>query len=295
MKKILFTCFGIIALATGCSEVASDEKSKAGADVKVITVSKSQNELVPFKSANGKYGYKDIDGTIVVPAENYRTHPFSEGLGRVHKKRTDDYSMYNFVDRNGKEAFKYDYYNVGDFHEGLAWAGSEVSSTDGSSYWYYKFIDKSGEIVIDTKFDKVSDFKNGYATVSKDNESFEIDRNGNRISKAKRLTLERSTTASTCINIASVGFSTSYIVENPVTLNLNGPENILVDLVSNNSATLSSFGGDCVNGQYNYAFTVNSGLTQKVQKIYRGAFLFPKNVKYCDIEVSENQSTMSCN
>lgn len=93
-------------------------------------------ELIPYEE-NGKFGYKDSIGNVIVQPKYDRAEEFSQGVaiiniggryveanywdGEIYKSRTVfTGGKYVLIDQTGKEItpIKYDY--IGTFHEGRA-------------------------------------------------------------------------------------------------------------------------------------------------------------------------------
>ena len=75
----------------------------------------AQESLEIFKDSNGKYGFKNKSGEIVIPAKYQQANNFREGLARF---RLDN--KWSFVDKTGKEVIPINYQSVSDFYDGLA-------------------------------------------------------------------------------------------------------------------------------------------------------------------------------
>lgn len=141
-------------------------------------------------SQNGKYGYADRSGKIVIPPQFGFAEEFSEGLAQIILNRKCGY-----IDRSGKIAIQPQFDFAYSFSEGLASvkqngkygyidkSGKIViqprfdfaySFSDGlariKQNGKYGYIDKSGKIIVSPKFDKATDFSNGQATVLQDGE-----------------------------------------------------------------------------------------------------------------------------
>jgi WG containing repeat len=103
-----------------------------------------------------KFGYIDLNGKIVIPAQFDLAEKFSEGLAKVTIGK-----KCGFIDRNGKIVIpiQFDEDRVGGFSEGLAIV--EIGGKDG-------FIDTKGNMVIPPQFRNASSFKNGLAKVQID-------------------------------------------------------------------------------------------------------------------------------
>lgn len=95
--------------------------------------------LVAMKEENG-CGFIDKKGEIAISMKYNHARTFSDGMAYVESDR-----FKGFIDTKGNELISCsDYYDVGDFHEGLAAVVKESSDIG------YKigFIDKQGKIVI---------------------------------------------------------------------------------------------------------------------------------------------------
>ncbi len=134
---------------------------------------------------NGKWGFVDIEGDMVISPIYDGAGDFSEGLARVGVG-----AKWGFVDREGNLVAEPVYEEAGDFSEGLAavrvgqrWGtinrfGKQVASPlfeqagdfhEGfaavlsGERWGY--VDTSGKVVIDPSFLQVDDFSEGLAAV----------------------------------------------------------------------------------------------------------------------------------
>ncbi len=127
---------------------------------------------------NGKAGYIDRTGKIVLKPQFDGASYFSEGMARVSVGRdtiiTEGFSQ-GFIDETGKVVIQPKWDVVSHFSEGLAAVGFDQTKrsfqlgnktlyTSASHTWYrWGFIDKSGKIVIEPRFSEVSEFRNGIA------------------------------------------------------------------------------------------------------------------------------------
>jgi hypothetical protein len=90
----------------------------------------------------GKWGYIDIDGNMVIEPRFDEAYEFSEGLAGVNIN-----GKYGYIDDKGNVAIeaRWDSYSMdSSFKEGMA-----VVELDGS----YGYIDKSGDVVVEPQFD----------------------------------------------------------------------------------------------------------------------------------------------
>lgn len=115
---------------------------------------------------NGKFGFKNQNGEVVIPAKYGAVGCFSEGLVSVTINGKDGY-----INHAGELVIPtiYDFTNY--FSQGLA-----VACKDGK----FGYIDKQGNTVIDFIYDDARDFfePEGFAAVRKDGKEGLIDRKG---------------------------------------------------------------------------------------------------------------------
>jgi hypothetical protein len=117
---------------------------------------------------DGKFGFINEEGKVIVPLIYSEATAFSEDKGAVaiHDK-------WGFVDINGNEFVKPQYDDVYSFHEGLA----VVINNDT-----YGFIDSTGKIAIPIHFLRAGSFSDGIAPVcNKKGLWGYIDKNGNEV------------------------------------------------------------------------------------------------------------------
>ena len=120
-------------------------------------------ELTAVKR-NGRWGFVDKTGNVVIPYEYKEAREFSEELVAVKLK-----NRWGFIDKTGKVVIPFEYYNAKGFSEGLA-------AVKCGSKWGY--IDKTGNMVIYCKYWKAIDFKEGLAAVNNGNKCGFIDKTG---------------------------------------------------------------------------------------------------------------------
>jgi hypothetical protein len=112
---------------------------------------------------DGKYGYIDQTGKLVIPFLYEYAHNFSEGLAAVKFN-----GKYGYIDKTGKWVIQPQFTGGGIFSEGLAAAGLEESK--------YGYIDITGKWVIQPQFYKAERFqKNGFAIVGKTGTKYTYD------------------------------------------------------------------------------------------------------------------------
>ncbi len=117
---------------------------------------------------NGKYGFIDPDGKLIVSFPvGSDVQAFSGGLAPVRQN-----GKWSYVDLQGKSAIPYQFDKVDGFSEGLA--AVKVGNKWG-------FIDKSGEIKIPFKFEGADGFGEGLAAVRWKGKWGYIDRSGTSV------------------------------------------------------------------------------------------------------------------
>ncbi len=101
----------------------------------------AQAQLEPYEE-NGKYGYKDAEGKVIVKAIYDDAFKFSEGLAQVKLNE-----KYGLIDQNGKEITPIKYDEISDFKDGRA----RVKLNEK-----YGYIDKTGKEIIPLNYDEAS-------------------------------------------------------------------------------------------------------------------------------------------
>jgi hypothetical protein len=167
--------------ASDNSAIAQNTTPIAKTALQELKAQQPQNSTVlglqPFKSDNGKWGFKDQNGKVIVAPKYNRFHQFREGLAAVSIGGSYDEefdmvlgSKYGFIDNTGKEviALKYESINDG-FYEGLA-------AVKLNGKWGY--INMAGNEVIPFQYSEAFIFMKGKAKVRKDGREFFIDKTG---------------------------------------------------------------------------------------------------------------------
>jgi hypothetical protein len=144
----------------------------------------AQQELIPYRTDEGKAGYKNLKDEIIVPAIYEETYPFSEGIGiAVGLNGYEKYDTLYFFNMKGKLIkIKYpftvrcpiydcdhcDYPNMkeGIFSNGLLPVGVPGDIKDSYSNAKWGFMNKEGDLIIKPEFDATNGFSDGLAPVS---------------------------------------------------------------------------------------------------------------------------------
>ncbi len=125
--------------------------------------------LYPIKQ-DGKWGYIDAHGRIVVKPQFDYAYKFSEGLGAVRA----DGDLHGYVNTAGVLVIKPRFHGSQSFSEGLAL----VSVGEDRKYG---FIDKTGKFVIEPQFDGGAGFSEGLAMVQASGGFGFIDKTGKMV------------------------------------------------------------------------------------------------------------------
>jgi len=138
--------------------VAENNEEKASAEEKKVEAEKEQPkvELYRFEAEDGKYGYKNRQDEIVIPAQFDYGMDFSpNGLAQV---KVGEY--WGFIDTTGAIVIEPKFYTTLPFGDGKLAGFLDEASGD------WGFINEKGEVVIEPQYDVVREFaKNGLALV----------------------------------------------------------------------------------------------------------------------------------
>lgn len=146
-----------------------------------------ENDYRYMIEVNGKYGFINQKGEVVIKPQYDCVGNFSEGLAEVDKaKGTKDKNggfpcyCYGFIDKNGKLVIKFSKETTmrGEFSEGLA---AIMEKVDGKTK--IGFINKSGQTVIKPQFDEAYDFSENLAAVKINDKWGYINSNGEFVIK----------------------------------------------------------------------------------------------------------------
>lgn len=130
---------------------------------------------------NGKWGYADASGKVVIAARFDAALPFADGLARVGvldeelpEVATQPNIMWGYIDERGRVVVELRYAALRDFSEGLA-AAAVLDKEKPERSWparverrnlRWGFVDGSGREVIPTQFLAAGDFAEGLAAAN---------------------------------------------------------------------------------------------------------------------------------
>lgn len=124
-------------------------------------------DLTAVRDENGKWGFIDLIGKVVLPFKWACVDGFSEGLAAVMNEQR----KWGYIDRSGELVISCQWKRARWFREGLA----QVMNADGR----WGFIDKTGNLVLPCLWKKALWFSEGLAGVQDDNEKWGfIDKTG---------------------------------------------------------------------------------------------------------------------
>jgi len=103
---------------------------------------------------NGKTGFRDLDGKIVIEPKFDNAEMFSEGLSAVEVDK-----KWGYIDTTGNFVLQPKYEYAGSFHNGLASYGANEK---------YGFINRQWQQVIKPQFEWVDEFSEGLCVVRND-------------------------------------------------------------------------------------------------------------------------------
>ena len=133
-----------------------------------------KEELARAKK-DGKYGYIDDNGKVIIPFEYEYGEDFNEGLAIVwkgYKEFKSDYFKCGYIDKTGKEVIpiKYDY--AENFKNGIA------KVTENRKNF---FINKTGKVIIPFEYDYADSFSEGLAVVKKNGKYGYLNKTGKEV------------------------------------------------------------------------------------------------------------------
>lgn len=112
---------------------------------------------------DGKHGYIDYGGELIVAPQYESASEFSEGLAIVRHNRQSA-----FIAPDGSRVIESEHYASSGFHEGLA--------TISADPWHEGKIDRAGRVAIDLKYTRLGDFSEGLCRGTLNGRTFFINR-----------------------------------------------------------------------------------------------------------------------
>ena len=139
----------LMLIMLSCVQKVKTNETKMETDGSVIAVKSEKSEKLSLYLVNidGKWGYIDKMGKIIIDPQFDEALEFSEGLAVV---KTND--KYVYIDITGKHIINQQCNSAYSFSEGLA--RMEIGGKWG-------FIDNTGAYVINSQFEDAKDFNEG--------------------------------------------------------------------------------------------------------------------------------------
>lgn len=152
--------------------------------------------LLAFQQdSNGKYGYINEQGSIIIPPTYTSALPFHHGRAIVNT--AEDYkSKYGVINNQGKWVIQPEYNDIRDLMEDRFALGRAIDPEQPFIGSIYAIADWDGKRLSDFVYRDVSDYKHGLASVYDAKQTYFIDRTGQpapgypRVNGSGSLTLE---------------------------------------------------------------------------------------------------------
>lgn len=141
-------------------------------------VNNAGDGLLPFQpEANSKYGYIEIDGTIVIPAKYSMALPFSNNRAVVNI--AEDYSnQFGLIDKTDTFILNPIYNDVNPIGEGNFSVGKAIDPERPYIGSKYAIADRSGNILTSFNYTSLLPYDKGYSSASDGSNTFFLDREG---------------------------------------------------------------------------------------------------------------------
>jgi serine/threonine-protein kinase len=167
IRKRIFITMLILALLSIPAYLIYDYMSKWGYfGYENHYMSWEGNNIFPIKKTilidDGKWGFRNNSGKVIIPIELNSFWGFSEGLAEVEKN-----GKWGYIDKFGNVVISFDYDDSYPFSEGIA-------AVEKNGKWGY--IDKSGTLIITFEYNYAYEFYEGLAIVIKNYEYGLIDK-----------------------------------------------------------------------------------------------------------------------
>jgi len=135
------------------------------------TMALHAQDLSLFRDSNGKYGYKNKQGKIIIEPKYDKAFEFSEGLAGIRQN-----GKWGYIDKKGIEIVKPQYSYTGSFQNGIAYINIDgkvdgYGNVDGGKWG---LIDKSGKEIVPPKYDEVNRYFMEDYTIVKINEKYGV-------------------------------------------------------------------------------------------------------------------------
>ncbi|MEH7011594.1 WG repeat-containing protein [Neobacillus niacini] len=135
-------------------------------------------DMLAFRKSNdGKWGYMDESGKVLIEPQFTGTQPFVEGKAIVNV----DHNIYGLIDKQGKFIIKPHYNSLLNLEENRYALGKASDPERPYLFPKYAIADSNGQIYTGFIYNGVSSFKDGIASAYNDEITFFIDKRGQRL------------------------------------------------------------------------------------------------------------------
>ncbi|MDR7002450.1 WG repeat-containing protein [Neobacillus niacini] len=154
--------------------------------------------LLAFKkNKDGKFGYLDEQGNVVIKPQFSEAEAFSQGRAIVNV--SDDYSNhYGVMNRKGQFLIKPEHDQIFYLGEERYQIGKAINPEQPYLGTKYAVADVEGHLITGFIYSDITKYKDGIVSVTNDQSTFFIDRNGNRVHRMPQVsgrgTLEKDKT-----------------------------------------------------------------------------------------------------
>lgn len=137
-----------------------------------LAIDRFFGDVSSFKDGVAKFSgdptvFVDREGKEIFKTENYEVGNFDNGIAIAISKDTSKENRSYLMNKKGK-IFSKAYHQIEDFHEDLA----IVSVMDEQYRLFYGVIDRSGKEIVEPKYSHIGSFSEGLALVSNNNEKY---------------------------------------------------------------------------------------------------------------------------
>lgn len=151
-KKLLIVSMSSTLALAACAEDRVQTNKAQSAILATSSTGQINNSLIPSKK-EGRWGYTNTAGKMVIPYKYDAVSDFSEGLAVVVHN-----DMYGAIDTTGKTVVPFKYDHLDNFSDGLA-----LFTKDGNGL--IGFVDSKGYEAIEPIWDMGLGFSEGLAAV----------------------------------------------------------------------------------------------------------------------------------
>ena len=153
-SKIVLSSMLILSIPLFVQNAVEAINDTSAADSKQSSLSgQSVTGCLAKVRKDGKWGYIDTQGKVIIPFQYDFAWKFSNGLAMVRKSRKNGY-----INKKGEVIIPFKVEHVSSFNNELAKVRNNYNNK-------YGFIDITGKIVIPCQFDEAADFSEGLARV----------------------------------------------------------------------------------------------------------------------------------